>query len=86
MSRRVIVDLTDEQAAKYEDWTECAAFRIHQFDDGTARLEVSNDLELITRPEEVDRRERCSHCKGTGRYTGQGFEARCRYCAGTGRR
>jgi hypothetical protein len=51
MSPRLIIDLTDQQAAEYEYWTECAAFRIHRFEDGTTRLEVSNDLDRITRPE-----------------------------------
>lgn len=57
MTIRLTIDLTDEQAAEYEEWTECAAFRIRQFEDGTPRVEVTNDLELITRPDEPMSRE-----------------------------
>lgn len=55
MSRSLIIALTDEEFDRYSEWTECAAFRIRDMGDGTARLEVTNDLELITRPEGVDR-------------------------------
>jgi hypothetical protein len=54
MTRRLIIDLTDEQLAQYGDWTECEAFRILDRGDGTAELNVTNDLELITRPEPAD--------------------------------
>jgi len=51
MSRALIIPLTDEQYERWQDWQECAAFRIVPVDDETARLEATNDLELITRPE-----------------------------------
>jgi len=32
------IQLTDEQAAEYADWTEVAAFRIRDLGDGTAEI------------------------------------------------
>lgn len=36
---------------KYSDWTECAAFRVVEVEPDIYALQVTNDLELITRPE-----------------------------------
>lgn len=55
MTVRVIIDLTDEQAAQMDDWVECAAARIVRHGDGIAALQLTDSLELITRPEGADR-------------------------------
>lgn len=87
MSRRLIIDLTDEHEALLDQWQDCAAFRITDLGDGTARLELTNDLDRITAPEPVDKREKCTHCHGTGKFKDPyGGESRCKYCRGTGRR
>lgn len=41
-----------ELAEEYAEWTECVAFRVVQLADGSYEIEATNDLELITRPEE----------------------------------
>lgn len=51
MSKRLIIDLTDEEYERYSHWTEAVAFRISDLGDGTGRLEVTDDLDRITRPE-----------------------------------
>lgn len=51
MSKRLIVELTDDQALEWSDWNEVAAARIVSLGDGTARLELTDDLDRITRPE-----------------------------------
>jgi hypothetical protein len=55
MTVTVRLDLTDQEADRYQDWNECAAFRIIRRPDGTATLQVTSDLELITRPEGAGR-------------------------------
>lgn len=44
---RVPVELVEE----YSDWTEVAAFRFVKVDDETVEIQVTRDLELLTRPE-----------------------------------
>lgn len=39
-----------ELAEKYADWTEVAAFRLVREGEDEVRLEVTRDLELVTRP------------------------------------
>jgi hypothetical protein len=51
MSRRLIIELADEHEALLDQWQDCAAFRILDMGNGTARLELTNDLDRITRPE-----------------------------------
>ena len=51
MPKRLIIELTDEQAEQWEHWQEVAAARIVPVGDGTTRrLELTDDLERITRP------------------------------------
>lgn len=40
-----------EIVERYEDWTECGAFRFVKVDDGAVEVQVTNDLDLLTRPE-----------------------------------
>ena len=47
----IVCRVPAELAAEYADWTECAAFRIAKLDDGTYEVQVTRDLELLTRPE-----------------------------------
>ena len=46
----IVCRIPSELAAEYADWTEVAAFRIARLDDGTYEVQVTNDLELLTRP------------------------------------
>jgi len=53
MTRRLIIDLTEEHEQLLGEWQDCAAFRIVDLGDGTAKLELTTDLERITAPEET---------------------------------
>lgn len=44
---RVPAELVEE----YSDWTEVAAFRFVKVDEETVEIQVTRDLELLTRPE-----------------------------------
>lgn len=47
----LICEFTEQDVEKYSSWTEAVAFRFVRVDGDHIRFEVTNDLELITRPE-----------------------------------
>ena len=40
-----------ELVEQYSDWTEAAAFRFVKVDEETVEIQVTNDLDLLTRPD-----------------------------------
>lgn len=52
MSPDLIIAMTDEEFETYSTWSEVAAFKIENLGDGTGKLHLTDDLELITRPED----------------------------------
>ncbi len=49
----VLARVPAEDAERYADWTECAAFRFHKVDDDTVEIQVTRDLEALTAPEKT---------------------------------
>lgn len=83
MSRTLILSMSDEDYNRYQDWQECVAFRIEDLGDGTGKLIVTDDLELITRPEPAS--VPCPACHQTGTVIdSNGRSWRCHRCNGTG--
>lgn len=46
-----ILEIPLALAEQYSEWTEAVAFRFVKHDDGSVEFQVSNDLELVTRPD-----------------------------------
>lgn len=46
-----VLELPASVVDQYGDWTEAVAFRFVKHDDGSVEFQVSNDLELVTRPD-----------------------------------
>lgn len=73
VTRRLIIDLTDENYELLKTWEPATRVRLVPVDDETARLEI-------------DKRATCDHCHGAGTWERDGIRMRCKFCSGTGLR
>lgn len=81
--RVVTLEIREDDARHYTDWTACEAFRFEPIDDGTFCLRVKG-------VEPAEQGRECDWCQGRGDFmqpgpAGQYATVPCSNCGGTGR-